>query len=412
LESSPRLTSDAGRPVAAYADRREPTRRAGRDAVAVVLLAGTGVMIRTLLRLSLVDVGFDPAGITAVDLSLSDARYATDEAGMRFFRRIVDEVSVAPGIRSAAIVSDPPLIGGAGYWQNGFSIEGHPPRAPGAEQFAYLRWVTPKYFATLRIPVARGRSFTESDTTGHPLVVLVNEAFVRRYFSGLDPIGQRLLISIRTPQPREIVGIVADLRQTAVDAPAEPQMYLPAYQSLIGYGTLLVRSDASTDATLGVVRDAIRRVDREQPIFNARDMGADVAASTAPRRVTAELLSVFAFVALGLAVLGIYAVGAYQVGERSREFGVRMALGATARDILRIVVRQAMTPALGGVAVGLVAAAFLVRALETLLFETEPLDPVTFLATATVLAATAFAASYLPARRATRVDPSVALRAE
>lgn len=381
-------------------------------AIAVVLLAGAGVMLRTVLRLTAVDTGFDASGVVAVDLSLSDARYPKDEDGIGFFRRVVSEVASAPGVRSAALVSDPPLTGGSGYWEIGFSIEGHPPRPPGQEDFAYLRWITPQYFSALRVPMLRGRMLSDADVTGRPLVAVVNGAFARRFFPGEDPIGRRLVVSIRPAVPREIVGVVADLRQTTVDSPPEPQMYLPAYQSLIGYGTLLVRTDAPLEPALASIREAVRRVDATQPLFNARAMSADVAASVASRRVTAQALSIFAVIALGLALLGIYAVAAYQVGERTRELGVRMALGAKARDIVRMVMRQGMTPALAGVLIGLGGAAFLTRLLSAWLFETEPLDARTFAAAALILLATALLACTVPARRATRVDPCTALRAE
>ncbi len=381
-------------------------------AIAVVLLTGAGVMLRTLLLLSAVDTGFDPSGITAVDLSLSDSRYPKDEDGIRFFQRVVSEVSAAPGVRSAAVVSDPPLTGGDGYWEIGFSVQGRPPKPPGQEDFAYLRWVSPRYFETLRAPLLRGRTITDADVIGRPLVVVVNAAFARRFFPDEDPIGRRLIISIRDAGPREIAGIVSDIRQTAIDSAPEPQMYLPAYQSLIGNGTLLVRGEAPAEATLAGVREAVRRVDPQQPLFNIRPMSADVAASLAPRRVIAQALSAFAVNAVGLALLGIYAVVAYQAGERTREFGVRLALGAKGSDILRMVVRQGMTPAFAGMFIGLAGAAVLTRVLTTLLFETEPLDPPTFVVTAAVLLAAAFAACCIPARRATRVDPSTALRAE
>jgi putative ABC transport system permease protein len=381
-------------------------------AVAVMLLAGAGVMLRTLIRLAAVDPGFDPSGVVAVDLTLSDSRYPKDEDGIQFFRRVVTEVSSAAGVDSAAIISDPPLIGGVGYWHNGFSVEGRPSKPPGEEDFAYLRWITPRYFDTLRVPLLRGRGLSDTDVTGRPLVVVVNDAFVRRFFRDEDPIGKRLRVAFRDAVPREIVGVMADIRQTAVDLAPEPQIYVPAYQSLMGAGTLLVRGNADSTATLATIRGAIRRVDSQQPLFNSRMMTADVAASIATRRITATALSAFAAIALGLALLGIYAVGAYQVGERTREFGVRMAMGAQAADILRMVMRQSMAPAVGGVLTGLVAAAVLTRLLATLLFEVEPFDSRTFAAAALLLLATALLACGIPARRATRVNPSAALRSE
>ncbi|MGH9345746.1 MAG: ABC transporter permease [Vicinamibacterales bacterium] len=381
-------------------------------ATAVVLLAGAGVMLRTMLRLTAVDMGFDASGVVAVDLSLSDTRYPRDEDRIGFFRRVVTEVTAAPGVKSAALVSDPPLTGGDGYWEIGFSIDGRPPRPPGQGHFAYLRWITPQYFSTLRVPVLRGRMLSDGDVVSRPLVIVVNDAFARRFFPGEDPIGRRLIVSMRAPVAREVVGVVADIRQTTLDAAPEPQIYLPAYQALTGYGTLLVRTDLPPDAALSSIREAVRRVDAGQPLFNAREMRADVAASVASRRVTTAALSIFAVIALALALLGIYAVAASQVGERTRELGVRMALGARARDIVRMVMRQSMAPAVAGVLIGLGSAALLTRLLSAWLFDTAPLDGGAFAAAAVVLLVTALLASTIPARRATRVDPSTALRAE
>jgi len=381
-------------------------------AIAVILLAGAGLMIRTLMQLREVDAGFDPRGVVAIALTLSDARYPTDEGAIRFFARVVNEVKRVPGVRDAALVSDPPLTGGAGYWENGFAIEGRPPRPPGQEDFASLRWVTPDYFRTVGVPLVRGRSLADADALGRPLVVLVNEAMVRRHFPGEDPIGKRLVIAIRDGGPREIVGVAADYRQTALDDPPKPQMYVPIYQSMVGGATLLVRAEGSAESIAESVRVALRRVDPHQPVFNVRLMEQDVATSIAPRRLTMQALTVFAAIALGLALLGIYAVVAYQVGERTREIGVRVALGAHAADIIGMVVRQGLGPALFGVAAGLAGAAALSRVLSGLLYGVSAGDPVTYGATAAVMLLASLLACLVPARRAMRVDPSTALRAE
>jgi putative ABC transport system permease protein len=384
----------------------------GQVALAVILLSGAGLMTRTLWQLGHVDPGFDARGILAIDLSLSDATYPTDAAAATYFARLVAGVRAHGGIEEAALVSDPPLLGGDGHWENGFHIVGRPPKPAGEMDFAYLRWATPAYFRMLRVPVRSGRMFTEDDTRGRALVLVVNAAFASKFFPGQDAIGQEIVLSWRDPVPRRIVGVVGDLRQTALERGAEPQMYVPYYQSPIGYGTLLVSGRADEAAIAFSVREAVRAVDAQQPLFNVRGLADDVAAYLAPRQVAMQTLMVFATIALALALVGIYAVLSYQVRERTREFGVRMALGATAANILRMVVRDGMAPALAGVLLGLGGAALLTRVLASLLFETEPLDPITFAGTAGVLLTAALIACCVPARRATRVDPSTALRAE
>ena len=384
----------------------------GQVALAVILLSGAGLMLRTVWQLGHVDPGFDARGILAIDLSLSDATYPTDAAAAGYLERLVARVVAEGTIDDAALVSDPPLVGGDGHWENGFEIVGRPAKPPGEMDFAYLRWATPDYFRMLRVPVRSGRMFTADDTRGRPLVLVVNAAFAAKFFPGQDAVGQEIVLSWRDRVPRRIVGVVGDLRQTALERGAEPQMYVPYYQSPIGYGTLLVSGRADDAALVRSVRDAIRAVDAEQPLFNVRGLAADVAAYLAPRRIAMQALMVFAAIALALALVGIYAVLSYQVRERTREFGVRMALGATAAAILRMVVRDGMGPALAGVLIGLGGAALVTRLMVSLLFETEPLDPATFAGTALVLVLAALAACCVPARRATRGDPSTALRSE
>jgi putative ABC transport system permease protein len=384
----------------------------GQVALAVVLLCGAGLMIRTLLRLGTVDPGFEAHGILAIDLSLSDARYPTDADASRYFERLVTRVRALPGVDATALVSDPPLVGGDGHWENGFEVVGRPPKPPGEMDFAYLRWATPEYFSALGVPLLHGRMLADDDGPHRPLVLIVNAAFAEKFFPGQDAVGREVVLSWSKRVPRRIVGIVANLRQTALEQAAEPQMYVPYYQSPIGYATLLVRTRVDEAAVAAAVRDAIRSVDPEQPIFNVRAFAADVIAYMAPRRIAMQALGLFAMIALGLALIGLYAVLSFQVRERTREFGVRMALGARGADILRMVIREGMTPAIAGVLLGLGGATLLTRLLASLLFETEPLDATTFVGTATVLLLAALAACCVPARRATRVDPSTALRTE
>ncbi|MGH9314786.1 MAG: FtsX-like permease family protein, partial [Vicinamibacterales bacterium] len=381
---------------------------------ALVLLVGAGLMVRTLVRLHRIDPGFDPRGILAVDLSLSDARYPKSEDAARFYRQIVEAASALPGVRHAALVSDPPLFGGVGYYSNGFSIVGGLPKARGEEDFAYLRWVTPEYFSAIGVPLVRGRLFTDGDAIGQPPVAVINAAMAARYFPTGDPIGRELVIHSGAREPRRIVGVVSDLRQTSLDGPPEPQMYTPFYQGPAGWGTLVVKVRAGGDprALASSLQTAVRRVDPQQPLSNLRTLEDAVARSIAPQTLTMRVLAAFAIAALVLAVIGIYGVVAFQVTERTREIAVRMALGARGPDVLWMIARQGLAPVLIGLAIGLAGAAALTQFLRGLLFDVGAVDPLTFAATAALLLTAATLACLVPARRATRTEPSIALQGE
>jgi putative ABC transport system permease protein len=376
-------------------------------AIALILLAGAGVMGRTLVNLSRVDPGFMTSGVLAVDLSLSDARYPTTEQATRFVQRVVEAASAVPGVRSASFISDPPLTGGMGYWEVGFDVEGRPPKSAGQGDFAYLRCVTPRYFETLGIPVQRGRSIGDADTFGSP-VVIVNTAFALRHFAGADPLGSRITVHAGPDVPREVIGVVADVRQTSLAAPAEPQMYTPCQGA--GSGTLLVRSDRDTVSLTIDVQAAIRAVDAQQPWYNVRRLDDHVRASFARERLTTVALAAFASTALVLSALGVYGVLAYVARQRRQEFGIRAAIGASSGSLLRMVVGDGLRIAVQGVALGAAGAIALTRLLATLLFDVTPADPVTLTLAVTVLLATCGLASLVPAVRAMRVDPVTALR--
>lgn len=378
-------------------------------ALALMLLAGAGVMARTLINLGRVDPGFAVAGVLAVDLSLSDARYATTDAATRFVQRIVDASAAVPGVASAAFVSDPPLTGGVGYWEIGVDVVGRPPAANGDGSFAYLRCVSPRYFETLAIPVPRGRPVDDRDVLGAPVVV-VNEAFVRRHFPGAEPLGASLRIHAGPDQPYEIVGVAGDVRQTSLTAPAAPQMYTACRGA--GSGTLLVRSQRDAVVLAADVQAAIRRVDPLQPWSNVRRLDDHVRASYGRERLTALTLAVFAAASLVLSALGVYGVVAHMTRQRRLEFGVRVAMGATRGSLLRMVVADGLRIAGIGAAIGAVGAGLVTGLLRALLFEVSPGDPLTFGAVVAALIATSGLAALVPAVRAVRVDPITALRAE
>jgi putative ABC transport system permease protein len=381
-------------------------------ALSLVLLVGAGLMIRSFIKLGKVELGFNPENLLTMRVSLPASRYAEWEQQISFYRQVVERIKVLPGIESAALISDPPISNSIGLWQNGFRIEGRPDPPPGHGQYAYLRWTSPDYFQTLAIPLLKGRLLTDSDTAERPGIVVIDAAMAREFFPDEDPIGKRILIGIRDRGPREIVGIVGNVRQTSLDYQAGPHMYIPYYQTPLSYATLLVRTFADPTVAAAAVKQEVLAVDPRQPIYSIRTMNQIISNSLAGRRFNLTMLGIFAGVALLLAAIGIYGVMNYVVTERTRELGVRLALGAQARDILKLVFGQAMWLILAGVAIGLGGSLVLTRLMKKLLFEVEANDPVTFMLVTSMLGLVALLACWIPARRASKVDPMIALRSE
>ncbi len=381
-------------------------------ALSLVLLAGAGLMIKSFIKLGQVELGFNPENVLTMRVSLPSNRYAEWEQQISFYRRVVDRIKVLPGVQSAALISDPPISNSVGLWQNGFRIEGQPEPPPGHGNYAYLRWISPDYFQTLGIPLLKGRLLTESDTADRPGIAVIDAAMARQFFPNEDPIGKRILIGIRDRGPREIVGIVGNVRQTSLDAEAGPHMYIPYYQTPLSYATLLVRTLADPNAASAAVKHEVLAVDPRQPIYSIRAMEQIISNSLADRRFNLTLLGIFAGVALMLAAIGIYGVMSYSVTQRTREIGIRVALGAQGSDVLRLVVGQGLRLVALGVALGLLAALALTRLMKSLLYSVSATDPVTFIVIALLLTSVALLACYLPARRATKVVPLVALRCE
>jgi putative ABC transport system permease protein len=289
-----------------------------------------------------------------------------------------------------------------------------PVPSDGERPVTEVRPVTPDYFRTMGVPHLAGRDFSDADTAGAPLVAIVSEGLVRRVFAGENPLGKRLQVAIgpASGMDVEIVGVVGDVKFASLDAETRPAVYIPQPQLSIGLLTFVVRTDLAPLALTNSVSAAVRSLDAEIPLADVRSMTDVVDATLARPRTVSVLITAFAIIALVLAAVGVYGVIAYSVSQRTQEIGVRMALGATVESVFRLVLGQALKLVLVGVAAGLFAAALLTRLLETLLFETEPLDPVTFAATALVLTLVATLASYVPARRGTRIAPTEALRAE
>jgi len=379
-------------------------------ALSLVLLIGAGLLLKSFVNLLRTDPGFDPAKVVALDIPLSRDRYNSEEKQALFFNQLTDRVQAIPGVEAAGVVNNVLLSNNIDVLS--FNVAGRLPYPPGTNAQANYTVVSPGYFGALRIPLRRGRAFTDQDRTGTPPVMLVSEAFVRTYFPNEDPIGLRLILDPDLP-PIEIVGVVGDARRIALDTAAEPEFYVPFAQAPNRRMNLVARTSTDNSAgTVASLRSAIASIDPAQMIWQTRTLDQLVDTSIAGRRFNMVLLAVFASVALVLAVLGIYGVMTYTVRQRTHEIGIRMALGAQASDVLKLVMGHGMTLALIGVAIGLVGAFALTRLMSALLFEVRTSDLATYASVAIGLQLVALIACYVPARRATRVDPLVALRYE
>ncbi len=379
-------------------------------AISLVLLIGAGLLIRSFVRLMQTDPGFDPARVVALDIPLTRQRYDTEEKQAAFFARLAERVRGIPNVEAVGLADKLPL--GNTIDILSFNIEGRPPFPPGAQAQAHYTVVGPGYFETLKIPLRSGRMFTERDDARAPYVMLISEGLARKYFAGENPVGRRL-ITDEDVQPFEIVGVVGDARRRSLSTEAEPEFYVPLQQAGQRRMNLVVRAGAGDTLALTTsLRGAVAELDKDQLVWQTRTLDQLVSASVAGRRFNMTLLGLFAAVAMLLAALGLYGVMAYTVTRRTHEIGVRMALGARGSDVLRMVVGQGMKLAGAGVLLGLAAAFALTRVLASLLYGVSTTDPLTYAGLAALLAAVAFLASYLPARRATKVDPMEALRYE
>jgi putative ABC transport system permease protein len=385
-------------------------------ALAVVLLAGAGLLIRSFTKLASVDPGFHARQALTFELSLPDSRYKEEQQQIAFFDRLLPRLRAVPGVHSAAAVLGIPLSGTNIVLS--FEVAGRPPLPPSQQPAMQVRVATPEYFQTIGIPLRRGRLFTGDDRPGSPPVVLITESAVRQYFPGEEPLGKKISLGwgrgSGTPRAGgEVVGIIGDVKDAGLDEADPPQIYLP-YRQWPVQGMGVVMTTAVPPASVSeAARRAVYSIDGSLPVGNVRTLEQIVARSISQPRFYMTLLAVFAGVAIVLAAIGIFGVLSYAVAQRTREIGIRMALGAQAGAVLGLVVRQAMMLASAGLLAGLAAALLLSRSLvQTLLFSTSPHDAGTFAAVAVLLTGVALTASYIPARRATRVDPVVALRAE
>jgi len=381
-------------------------------ALSLVLLAGAGLLIRSFIRLQNIDPGFQDANVLTARVSLPGARYSEPARVSGFYSDVLSRVSALPGVRSAAGVTFLPLAGpGIGTSYHDASL---PTPAPGESPICDVRPVTPNFFRTMGIPQIAGRDFTAADTGESPRVAIISETLARRHFSDRDPLGQRVHVNIGDPTrgPYQVIGVVGDIKFASLDSESRSAVFIPHTQLPINLMTFVLRTDIEPMSLATTMGAAVRELDPELPLADVRTMEEVVDATLARPRIVAALLTVFALLALVLAAVGVYGVMAYSVAQRTREIGVRMALGATQESVFRLVLTQALRLVIIGVASGLAAAAVLTRFLNTLLYETESIDPLTFAVTALLLVGVGALASYVPARRGTRVAPVQALRAE
>jgi len=380
-------------------------------ALSFMLLVGAGLLIKSFIRLRDVSPGFSPEQVLVARVSLLSAKYPKGEPRVQLLNQAVERLSVLPGVQSVGAVLSLPLGGDTFNVGRSYIREGRPFTPEESANAAYLV-ATPDYFRTLQIPVVSGRAFTAQDTEKTPNVLIVNETMARQLWPGESPVGKRITIWRDETFPREIVGVVGDTKPS-LDADRSQQMYVPYAQDSGWNGlSLVIRTNGDPTNIAGATRNEMRSLDKGIPVFNVRTMNDVLATSVAPRRTPMLLLSAFAGVALLLAMIGIYGVTAYYVTQRTQEIGIRMALGAQMSDVLKLVLRNGMVLALVGIGAGLVGAFAVTQFLKTLLFGVKPTDWVTFVTVSLCLLVTALVACYLPARRATKVDPLVALRYE
>lgn len=382
-------------------------------ATALVLLICAGLMIKSFLNLQDVKLGFNPDRLLTVRLQLSGSKYREDVSATNFYQQLLERVEALPGVESASAIST--LFLSKTPNSTNFTIEGRAPFAPNEQVEVPVDIVTPGFFKSAGIPLVGGREFTSQDGSDTPNVVIINETMAKRFWQGEDPIGRRFMYGIPgngDPQWMTIVGVVGDVRRTGFDAEVRPETFLPHGQAPARGMMLMVRSTSDPASLTGAVREAVRSIDGDLPVFSVKPMDALLGDMMAQRRLNMLLFAILAGVALVLAAVGIYGVIAYSVTQRTHEIGIRMALGARRRDIVKMVVKQGVALAAGGVGMGILASVLLTRLMAALLYGVSATDLVTFVAISVLLTLVAVVASFIPARRATRVDPMIALRYE
>ncbi|HEV8042331.1 MAG TPA: ABC transporter permease [Bryobacteraceae bacterium] len=386
---------------------------AGEVAVALILLVGAGLMVKSLYRLLAVDPGFKTDRILTMEMQLRSAQYSKDPAILNFWQQVLYRVRALPGVESAALGTVVPLTDS--HSRSDITIEGMALPKPGSFPHPDGHSVSPGYLRTLGVPLLRGREFTDADQQNSPLVGMVNAAVARQFFPNQDVLGKRFMFGHPSTDPPKwitIVGVAADTKLYGLANPARLEVYLPLRQSVLRNMDLVVKSAADPAALTSSIRGAIASIDKDQPIFAIATMQELVKSSISTRRITLILLGLFSALALILAAIGIYGVISYSVAQRTHEIGIRMALGADGGGVLRMILAQGVKIAGAGVGTGILASFGLTRLMTKLLYSVSSADPITFAAVAIVLVVVAMLACYIPARRALRVDPIIALRYE
>jgi putative ABC transport system permease protein len=404
------MLKESGSAVAASHGITRGLLTAGEIALALVTLVGAGLATRSLVRLLGVQLGFDPRQVVAGRVSLPDARYPKEPQQNAFFRNLIDRAHALPGVVSAGAASELPLEGGS----NGTVVIEGQPAAKNMWSSPLVEWctITPNYFRTMRIPLLGGRDVAETDTPETPLVAVINETMARRFWPNRDAVGKRFKQNDPDAKWITVIGVVGDIREFGLAEPPIPEAYFPESQNAYSELVLVVRAANDPQAQVPAIRHALHDLDKDLPWSSVQTLPELVSQSSREKRFVALLLALFAAVAMALASVGIYGVVSYSVSQRTREIGIRMAFGAEVRNVLGMVLREVLRLVFAGVAVGLLGAWAVSRYLTSILYAVRATDLATYILAALLMAAVAFAACLMPARRAAKVDPMVALRYE
>jgi len=381
--------------------------------LAMVLLVAGGLLMRSFALVTSVNPGFDPTNVIEAEVSLPKFQYSTPQQWTAFSNELLTRLHAQPGLRDSALAAPLPMDR-QGQANLGFSIVGDPPLPPGKSNTADYTTVSPDYFRVMRIPLLRGRFFSEEDSPSNPKVAIISETLARRYFPNQEPIGRQMRFGFppNSNVPREIIGVVGDLRDVALRRKPGPMMYVPFVQAPLYGGEVVVRSSSSASSVAAGIRQTVRSIDKDLPVTDVESFPEAVGASVAQERFRTLLMSLFSGIALILAAVGIFGVISYSTSQRTHEIGIRIALGAQQHNVLRLILGQGTKLALLGLGAGAAAALPLTHLMASLLYGVSATDPLTFGAVGIVLLGVAVTACYIPARRAMRVDPMVALRHE
>jgi predicted permease len=399
---------DTGRGSVGSRDRLRAGLLIAEVALSLVLLIAAGLLLTSFARLQRVQPGFEPEGVFTAQLALPPQRYDREKL-VAFYEQLYRRLAALPGSTSAALTDRVPLTGAQAPAP--VAVMGRPLPPMSERPQANRHLVSPRYFKTLGIAMRAGRDFDERDSARVPHVVIVNETFARRHFPGEDPIG-RTLITGMGQLPSQVVGVVADVRSTSLNTPPEADYFLPALQRPETFTNILVRTSVGPAAMAPVVREALRAVDPDLPLLQPQQLTARIAETVANRKLALRLLEAFAVLALVLATLGVYSVMAHLVAFRTSEIGLRMALGASPGDVMRMVLGHGRRLTIVGILLGIAGALAVSKMMQQALFDVTPADPVIYLALSVGLLLVTECASWFPARRATRIDPVIALRTE